>query len=1179
MKSFLKWLTSTAVLGTLAVLALSAVIWWIGPLLAFGGGGGSEVSRPLGGDIARIVVLSLLWLGWGARLAWVAWRRKQANAALLQGIAAGPSASDKEAALLAQRFSEAVAKLKSSSGKGKVLGGADALYAMPWYVFVGAPGSGKTTALLNAGLDFVLSDGQAAVKGVGGTRNCDWWFTRDAVLIDTAGRYALQESDAGVDAAAWDNFLALLRKTRVRRPINGVLLTVNVQDLLQQGAAERKEHAAKLRARLQELQTKLGVRPPVYVLVTKSDLIAGFMETFDALGKEERDQVWGFTFTPVDAVASPADDPLAGFDAQYRALEERLAAGLLDRLQAERDVAKRAAIFGFPQEFASLKPVLGAFLQQVFGSAGALQDKVSLRGVYFTSGTQEGTPIDRVMGLLSRSFGLERRAASAGAPNRGKSFFLRRLLQDLVFPESHLVSFNPQAERRRRLLRLAGFSAVAVVATLTLLGWAVSYVRNQAYSDQIAARVPTLKQALDALPPATSADPAPLSVPLAAVRDAAQPEGFAIDAPPLLNALGLYQGDKLDAGARLGYHRLLEHTLLPRVAKRLEERLRAASKDNLEQAYEALKAYLMLYTPEQFDAPTLKAWISLDWDSQLKNLPPEQRAALDRHLDALLALGAPKAIAPLDATLVASVRDMLASFPLEYRIYSRLKRQFRGEIPEFSVAARAGPQADKVFERASGEPLSRGVPGFYTREGYAKAFQGNVTAAASQLGSEEQWVFGRRAPGAAQTAANLLGSELAGRVRRLYLEDYIKTWDKFLADVRLVKLGGLDRSMEIARILSGVDSPLAAYLRAVAAETTLVPPAAAPNPLDKLAQAADKAKADLAKLADTGAAPSGTAAGGPIEKMVDDHFEPLRRQVQGQPAPIDETLKAFGEVYAQLQAVDSAQKSKSAPPPAGGGDKIKAAAAQQPEPIRSMLETLVDAGAKQGRAAEREVMTGDLKPVFDFCTKAIANRYPFATTSRADVLPEDFGQLFGGGGLLDDFYQRRLASLVDTGAAVWVYKPLTDGSRPAAPAALADFQRAARIREAFFRSGGKTPSFKLDIKPGDMGELKELTLDIDGQVAKLTAGGAPITVSWPSQRVASQIKLGAPVGQPILVEGPWALFRLFDRFEVQTGAQPEKFSVVVNIEGKHARLDVTANSVFNPFRMKEIQQFRCPGAL
>jgi len=93
------------------------------------------------------------------------------------------------------------------------------------------------------------------------------------------------------------------------------------------------------------------------------------------------------------------------------------------------------------------------------------------------------------------------------------------------------------------------------------------------------------------------------------------------------------------------------------------------------------------------------------------------------------------------------------------------------------------------------------------------------------------------------------------------------------------------------------------------------------------------------------------------------------------------------------------------------------------------------------------------------------------------------------------------------------------------------------------------------------------------------AGGQPVTVSWPSQRVASQIKLSAGAGTPIVTDGPWALFRLFDRFEVQPSAQPEKFSVLITLDGKRARLDVTASSVFNPFRLREMQQFRCPGAL
>ncbi len=240
---------------------------------------------------------------------------------------------------------------------------------------------------------------------------------------------------------------------------------------------------------------------------------------------------------------------------------------------------------------------------------------------------------------------------------------------------------------------------------------------------------------------------------------------------------------------------------------------------------------------------------------------------------------------------------------------------------------------------------------------------------------------------------------------------------------------------------------------------------------------------------------------------------------------------------------------------------------------------MVDIAERGGHAALTGTMTGELKPVYDFCTRAIANRYPFAASSAADVLPDDFGQFFGPGGQLDGFFQARLAAMVDTSGSVWAYKPGLDGSRPAAPAALADFQRAARIREAFFRGGGKTPGFRLDIKPGDLGGLAELTLDIDGQAFKLVAGGAPVTIAWPSTRVASQVSLAAGASPGITTHGPWALFRLFDRFEVQPGAQPEKFAVIVTLDGRRARLDVTANSVFNPFRLREVQQFRCPGAL
>ena len=105
---------------------------------------------------------------------------------------------------------------------------------------------------------------------------------------------------------------------------------------------------------------------------------------------------------------------------------------------------------------------------------------------------------------------------------------------------------------------------------------------------------------------------------------------------------------------------------------------------------------------------------------------------------------------------------------------------------------------------------------------------------------------------------------------------------------------------------------------------------------------------------------------------------------------------------------------------------------------------------------------------------------------------------------------------------------------------------------------------------------------VDGQLNKLTPGGQSVAIVWPSQRVAVQIKLSTGLGDAgpkALFEGPWALFRLFDRYEMQPSSAPEKFSLVVNLDGKRVKVDVIAASVFNPFQMREIKQFRCPAAL
>ena len=190
------------------------------------------------------------------------------------------------------------------------------------------------------------------MRGVGGTRNCDWWFTDEAVLIDTAGRYTTQEANAAVDAAAWDGFLALLKQDAAA-PADQRRADHHQPPGPAAADAGRAQGARAQAARaLQELHDELGVRPPVYVLVTKVDLIAGFDEIFGDLGKEEREQVWGFTF-PLTTPSSP-DEPAGRLRrASSRALRGAPARPLVRAHGAEHESLKRAAIFSFPQQFAA----------------------------------------------------------------------------------------------------------------------------------------------------------------------------------------------------------------------------------------------------------------------------------------------------------------------------------------------------------------------------------------------------------------------------------------------------------------------------------------------------------------------------------------------------------------------------------------------------------------------------------------------------------------------------------------------------------------------------------------------------------------------------------------------------------------------------------------------------------
>ena len=1140
----------------LGFVLIAIFIWYAGPYFAFAD------YRPFEPAVARLILIALVIAIWfGAALL----RRLRAMrvsdklvAAVVSQSRSADVAPSSEALKLRERFEEAVATLKKQRRSGR------SLYDLPWYVIIGAPGSGKTTALVNSGLKFPLEQrvGKGALRGVGGTRNCDWWFTDEAVFLDTAGRYTTQDSDAASDSAEWKAFLALLRKYRKRRPVNGVILTLSAQDLMVQGEAGRETHVDAARRRLRELNQELRIALPVYVMVTKCDLVAGFTEFFDDLDQNGRTQVWGVTFPYEQTVSGAAAE---SFTTEFEALVTRLNERLWARVEESRDVRRRTAVFAFPQQLAALRDFLGQFVGEVF-EASRMDARILLRGVYFTSGTQEGTPIDRLLGALGRRFGVAPDIVAAPT-GRGKAYFVERLLKDVLIGESGLAGVNRQHEVRKAAVQLAAYAAMALVALSGFIALSVSYGRNRTYIDETAADAAKLR---DVAPVRAGTSPQVLLPRLNAVRAVVDSADRYRNDTPWAMRWGLFQGRSLGNSARDAYLRELDGLVLPVFAERVKARLTdyAAQPDRL---YEYLKAYLMLGDPKRFDRKYLQYVADLEWNPSTG--APAEGAALKEHFQSLLEYAERLRPVALDPALVARARSTVRQAAIPRIMYGDIKQAYASDTPRavrLDVAAGAG--AEQVLKRKSGVSLSAPIPSIYGRAVF-KEVTGTRMATLVKQFVQDNWVWGEGGISSMNPAA------LASDVIDLYERDYLAAWDTILDDIELVSFPTVPQTADALGILAGPTSPLRGLLRSVVENTALIELSDTP-PSGGLASATSAITDRFGKVVRSAQEAAGMSTRTP-GALVTAHFQPVQRLMSGAPAPIDRILSQLGQIQQQLTSLG---------PGVGAADPLEAlsnpalrASLQTLQQDAAALPPLVGALVAQiGRRAEGSVVSGatsDLEnryqqQVLQDCNAFIAGRYPFVPASPMDVQLADFARLFGTGGVFDSFFRDNLAVLVDTTTSPWTWRP---GAVSSAGWLLAQFELAGRVREAFFPPGSQGPQLNFTVTLADLDAAeRRFIVQIDGQNFDNRHGRGP--AKWPASdpgfgAATFEDRLGAwpPVYR---FEGPWAWFRLID------AGQPELVPPLQTVlefqQGNYrSRVTIEASSVRNPFANQEWRQFRC----
>ncbi|MGL1862942.1 MAG: hypothetical protein OCC46_10520 [Pseudodesulfovibrio sp.] len=380
-------------------------------------------------------------------------------------IAAAPSHERHRLQELQDRWKEAVEILRTSELRKR----GNPLYVLPWYMVFGESDSGKSTAVASSRLTSIITD-VGPMPGVSATKNCDWWFFEEAIILDTAGRYAIP-LDESRDKEEWERFLTLLVKFRKKEPLNGLIVTVPADRLLAGDDDDLTEYGRSIRRRVDELMRVLGARFPVYVLVTKMDLVFGLSGLTEVLPEYARSQAMGLVNEAM--MADPED------------FVDKVILSVTDRLRELRllllDGASQfdPAFLLFSDELERLRPRLKAFSMGTFED-NPYQEAPLYRGLFFSSGEQTGEFSSEFLSDLSSLAGVDKRL-----PNTAQGLFLHDFFSKVLPRDRNL--FTPILEflKWKLLTRNLGMAAWLLGLFFACGLLSLSYLGNVRAMDQL----------------------------------------------------------------------------------------------------------------------------------------------------------------------------------------------------------------------------------------------------------------------------------------------------------------------------------------------------------------------------------------------------------------------------------------------------------------------------------------------------------------------------------------------------------------------------------------------------------------------------------------------------------------------------------------------------------------------
>lgn len=1075
-------------------------------------------------------------------------------------------------------------------------GGRSRLYYLPWYLVLGKSGAGKTTLIENSDLRFPI-DHEIAAEIAPFSKHrahnfCTWRVAgNEAVLLEIDGHEVIAHEDrSSVQKALWDRFLFNLGKARPRRPLNGIVIVVDMTEFAEMSLSAREAYALMIRRTINDLTDRLGTQMTIHIGFTKLDQVAGFVDFFENLNGAEREKLLGFHFL---YEGRHTQDWLEQFDAQYSDFLQNLHLRTMQRLSQLKAVASRQEAFSFYRTYLGLEAPLRSFLESALGG-----DKFStpplVRGLYFLSSRQENPSRNTFLSAIGEKYHVP--APLYGVP-QGNSFpyFVTHFFKKTVLPEAGLAGDNLRLEQRyiRRSVSMLLIGGL-------LLGAASLYWWDR-YSDNILRAKSVLHQAREfegVLIKDFDPTGAELLGPMRSIREATLAFGNYRQVSPIYRTATLYKGQVIGPIADATYSSVLSERFMPTLTEGVAQRLRAICPRGSDAQLSYLRVYRMLGDVEARDDRVIDKYFRDLWQRSFEADATKQEE-LQGHLAYALEI-APQGYA-VDSDLVRSAQEDLGALTPYRRVYSGLRSLAQRQLPNaLEFRATVGAEFDIVYRQRDLEttdttddasthdvcgvtteiPISSAtfeIPRFFTSEEFKEFFVPQIRQVV-RVAADDLWVLG------IEDDTNYSEEDyeaIAQNIRDLYVEDYTSTWRNALNALEIRDFQDIRDATEILRAVSGGDAPIPRIAALVTRNTTIYEPET-----DLLTGEEPAASTNLPQDPDRRAGLAIAEGFSDIHRMLDSEAEGTRPN-------IDQIQQALTAVYEYMKAIrDAPEPNAKALEMAIARVKmqdddpiylLERIATRTPAPFGPHLQKIADESWRiVMEGATDELNRKWNQDIYGSYQILIAGKYPFDRSSEIDLPLDDFRSFFEPGGTLESFYTEELLTFVEESTG----EPrVIDGQSLAVDPGFASALRSAiEISQVFFNSEGDL-SVQFTVQPvGMSANLGRAIVDFEGQVVVSThSASRPARIVWPniidgprSSRYSVSPLVNAGSSASSQYDGPWSWLRLYDNAS-KRGIDNNSVDLVFSTpSGQSAIFRVRSEGQVNPFFNSPLSSFSLP---